>query len=294
MNLTITGYSTALFSTWYFIEELGLLFDAGDGVMASLLQKSRKIENVFISHADRDHLTGLLQFNQLNARAGFPRLFFPANARSFFALEAFTKTFDSQVKQTIWSGINENEHIQISKDMFVQSIKNNHVKTEPNEVKSLGYQVYQLKNKLKPEYLTLSQAEIIELTKRIGRENMTYEVRTNVLAYSGDTPVENAEKWNHTQILIHEATFLRRDEFAKLDTKRNKHSSLEDVLKMVSELTVETLILGHFSSRYSGELIDETIKFFCKEFKLTIPVYRLLPGQIHRNILATEPINPVL
>ncbi|WP_315814720.1 hypothetical protein [Paraflavitalea speifideaquila] len=42
MQFTITGYSTALFSTWYFIEELGLLFDAGDGVSAGLLQKAGK------------------------------------------------------------------------------------------------------------------------------------------------------------------------------------------------------------------------------------------------------------
>ncbi len=39
MNLTITGYSTALFSTWYFIEELGILFDVGDGITSILLQK---------------------------------------------------------------------------------------------------------------------------------------------------------------------------------------------------------------------------------------------------------------
>lgn len=57
MEFTISGYSTALFSTWYFIEELGLLFDAGDGVITYLLQKSRKIKYIFISHADRDHLT---------------------------------------------------------------------------------------------------------------------------------------------------------------------------------------------------------------------------------------------
>ena len=77
MNYTITAYSTALFSTWIFIEELGLLFDAGDGVAAGLLQKSRKIKHVFISHADRDHLTGLMQLNQLNSRAGFPKIYYP-------------------------------------------------------------------------------------------------------------------------------------------------------------------------------------------------------------------------
>ena len=72
MQLTITGYSTALFATWYFIDELNMLFDAGDGLTAGLLHKARKVEHVFISHADRDHLTGLLQFNQLNAREAPP------------------------------------------------------------------------------------------------------------------------------------------------------------------------------------------------------------------------------
>ena len=71
--MTITGYSTALFSTWYFVEELGLLFDVGDGLMSNLMQKSRKIKHTFITHPDRDHLTGLMQFTQLNAREGYLR-----------------------------------------------------------------------------------------------------------------------------------------------------------------------------------------------------------------------------
>lgn len=45
-HLRITGYSTALFATWFFIEELGLLLDAGDGVSAGLLQKSRKVKQI--------------------------------------------------------------------------------------------------------------------------------------------------------------------------------------------------------------------------------------------------------
>ncbi len=89
MNLTITGYSTALFSTWYFIEELGLLFDAGDGVTAGLLQKSRKVKNILISHADRDHITGLLQFNQLNARDGLPVIHFPKDSSCGHCLPFF-------------------------------------------------------------------------------------------------------------------------------------------------------------------------------------------------------------
>src|SRR2546423_5921372 len=55
-RLTITGYSTALFSTWIFIEEMRLLFDAGDGVMSGLMHKSGKIRHIAMSHADRDHV----------------------------------------------------------------------------------------------------------------------------------------------------------------------------------------------------------------------------------------------
>ncbi|MGB0578919.1 MAG: MBL fold metallo-hydrolase [Limisphaerales bacterium] len=71
-KLTITASSTALFSTWVFLEELGVAFDAGDGLVAGLLQKSRKVRHVFATHADRNHLTGLLQFNQLNDRPRHP------------------------------------------------------------------------------------------------------------------------------------------------------------------------------------------------------------------------------
>ncbi len=51
---------------------------------------------MFISHADRDHLTGLLQFNQLNARSGFPVIYYPKDCGSFPALKEFTTKFDPQ------------------------------------------------------------------------------------------------------------------------------------------------------------------------------------------------------
>lgn len=291
MNLTITGYSTALFSTWYFIEELGLLMDAGDGLSAGLLQKARKIDNVFISHADRDHLAGLLQFNQLNARPGFPKIYYPYDCGSFPKLEEFSKKFDPHVSGTAWHALKENNHVQVREDLFVQSIRNNHVQVAPSVFKSFGYQVYQIKNKLKPEYLNLSQNEVKQLIAEQGRETMTEQVRTNILTYSGDTPVDDFEKWNHTKILIHEATFLGQAEQDAIHTHGNKHSNLEAVLKMVSNLSIETLILGHFSSRYSAKEIDERIKKLCKEYGIKIPVYRVLPGQLHRNILTEDPLN---
>jgi len=289
MKLTITGYSTALFSTWYFVEELGLLFDCGDGVTSTLLQKSRKIENVFVSHADRDHLTGLIQFNQLNGRNELPIIHYPKDCGSFKALEDFSKKFDPHISGTVWRQIVDREKVWIKKDIYVQAIRNNHVLCNDDIFKSFGYKVVQVKSKLKKEYLALNSTEIKELIDKKGRAETFEEIETILLSYSGDTPCENFEHWDNSKILIHEATFLGNDE-DNIQAHGNKHSKLEDVLKSVSEINIDCLILGHFSSRYSQEQIDNTIIELCRKFNYKIPVYRILPGQIMRNILDEKKI----
>ncbi|HEX9511504.1 MAG TPA: MBL fold metallo-hydrolase [Puia sp.] len=285
MQLTITGYSTVLFSTWYFIEEWGILFDAGEGMISSLLQKSRKIDQVFISHADRDHLTGLLQFNQLNARPGYPIIHYPKDSGSFTALETFSKKFDPQVAGTIWAPVTEGEEIWISQDILVKPIRNEHVPVDRHIIKSLGYQVIQVRKKLKPEYASLSGEDLRQLAEQQGRDSLSMESRVNLLGYSGDTPVEDAERWNNTKVLIHEATFLGNGEDRKVRAHGNKHSTLEEVMEMVSVLNIEQLILGHFSSRYSPEEIDRHIKDLCEKYSIGIPVHRVLPGEtIHLKV----------
>ena len=291
MNLTITGYSTALFSTWYFVEELGILFDAGEGLTAALLQKSRKISHVFISHADRDHLTGLLQFNQLNARKGFPIIHFPKHSGSFPALEQFSKKFDPHVSATIWNPVSEETPIWIRDNIFVAPIRNGHVPAAKETIKSLGYKVIQTKKKLKPELLHLGGAEIKKIIEEQGEANTYVEHRTNLLSYSGDTPVEDPARWDHSGILIHEATFLDTGEKQTVHTHGNKHSRLEEVMEMVSGIHIQKLVLGHFSSRYSPEQIDRRINELCDKYAINIPVYRLLPGETVRDILAGKTVN---
>lgn len=291
MKFTITGYSTALFSTWYFVEELGLLLDAGDGIISGLLQKSRKIKWVFISHADRDHLTGLLQLNQLNARPEFPKIYYPKDARSIASLEAFSKDFDSQVKSTEWLPLAEGEEVEIKKDLIVTSVKNHHVFSPDSIAKSFGYLIQLRKRKLKHEYLGLSQQEIIKLRSKLTDRELTYEVRDNLLGYSGDTPVENFEVWNNTEILIHEATFLNREEIEDNETRRNRHSVLEDVIVAATKIKIGVLILGHISSRYTAEEIDSCIHKCCDKYNVSFPVYRILPGESVHDILSNPPIN---
>lgn len=288
MTLTISGYSTALFATWYFIEELGLLFDCGDGMIAAMLQKSRKIEHIFLSHPDRDHITGLLQVNQLNAREGFPIISYPRDSNSFPALRDFSVKFDPHVRGTVWQPLADKDRVWIKKDIYVEALRNNHVPAAEHVIKSLGFRVVQVKYKLKAEYLSLPPLEIKKAIDTLGREATHNQVETILLCYTGDTPAENFAYWNNAKILIHEATFL--DDEMEMQSHRNKHSKLEDVIRGVKDIHVETLILGHFSSRYSREQIDSSIVALCQKYELRIPVYRVLPGQTVFDILSNKPL----
>lgn len=181
--------------------------------------------------------------------------------------------------------------VRIKDNLLVSSIKNGHSKAKQEFTKSLSYKVIQTKRKLKSEYAHLKGAEIKKLIENIGNDNVTKEAKSTLLGYSGDTPVEDYERWNHTKVLIHEATFLEDQNQREINPKGNYHSTLDEVIRMVSEINVETLILGHFSSRYSTEQIDRNIRKLCKECKIKIPVFRVLPEKIEKDILAGNPIN---
>ena len=264
-----------------------LLFDAGDGLVSSLLGTAGRINHVFISHADRDHLTGLLQFNQLNAKPGHPNIYYPKDAHSISAFEQFSKLFDRKVAGSVWKGVSHNQVLAIRDDLQVTARRNGHVRAPADLVKSLGYLVQTKRRKLKPEYFGLTGDDIRNVRNKIGEEAITELVTENILGYSGDTPAENFDQWNGCRVLIHETTFIYKHELADEAGRYNLHSTLDEVIALASQLTLGALILGHFSSRYKPHEIDEAIKRFCIENKTGFPVYRLLPGVYYQDILAT-------
>lgn len=290
-KFNITAYSTALFSTWINVEELNLLIDAGDGVCSGLLQKSRKIKDVFITHPDRDHLTGLPQFVQLNSREGLPRIYYPQDSGSFPALNQFLSKFDPHVSLSEWIPVTDKSRVEIKKNIEVEAIRNNHINCPVGTHKSLSYKVYEVRNKLKPEFQTMSGKEIKEIVENRGRDFITERVETNILSFSGDTPVDDYSKWDGSEILIHECTFLKDEGDSKVESRGNRHSKLDEVLKMVKEIEIKSLILNHFSSRYSKEEIDNAVRKLLTEYGIQIPVFLVYPGEIKRDILNGRLIN---
>jgi ribonuclease Z len=205
-------------------------------------------------------------------------------------MEEFFSKFDQHVANAIWKPLRDGDEAQLGKNRLVRAIKNGHVPAADGVDKSLSYKVIEQKSKLKPEFSELSKTDLQEQIKALGRNAVTEIAETEVLGFSGDTPVEGLARWENTEILIHEATFLEGDESGSVKRHGNKHSTLDDVLEMAANANIQRLVLGHFSSRYSDEMILEQVAELKKKFGIQIPIHCVLPGRTFRNILNQEPI----
>ena len=293
MNLQLSGHSTALYSTFWFLEPLGVMFDCGDGAAAFLQQKGRKVKYIFCSHPDRDHLAGLLQFIQVNSRAGAPTIVYPKGSGSFPALRDFSEKFDPhKAGYCDWIGAGSETAIEIKPNWEVQCYANKHLPHHDGDAadKSLSYSLVNHRRKLKLEFINLSGPEIGELCQTKGREHIYETVTETALTYTADTPLEPAKFWRDPKILIHEATFLDH-ETASSRNQETRHSVLSDVIKMASEMpSLEKLVLGHFSCRYHKERIRETIVRTAKDCDLKIPIYAVCPGESVWKLFSEKPV----
>lgn len=283
--LTITGFSTALYSTWYFVDELSCLFDCGDGACSGLLQKSRKVKHIFITHPDRDHLAGLVQFCQLNGRNGLS-IYYPAGSGSFEALAKFLKRFDPHATAARWVPLEPDDEVPLRRDLVVRAVENRHLGTTPGRTRSLSYFVESIVRKLKPEHEGKSGQELSELRQRSGEQALTVPARHKILVYSGDTPVESDGRYEGAEILIHEATFLSSDELEPNDPGLREHSCLDRLMEMISQSDVGTLILGHFSSRYDEATVLATVTEMANRYQVDIPIRILFPGKLVHDVLS--------
>ncbi|ETP17966.1 hypothetical protein F441_07745 [Phytophthora nicotianae CJ01A1] len=153
------------------------------------------------------------------------------------------------------------DEVHISAKYLVRAVPTKH------RVPSLGYILYEKKNRLKPEYRQLPGAEIAAL-KRAGKEITSAEL-TPEIAYTGDTTIEafttaaddeRTKDLLQVKILITEATYTD-SKMTIQDAVARGHMHL-DQLAIHENLfqRVGTLVLVHFSARYSAEELAECIQ----------------------------------
>lgn len=288
--LTLTGQSTALFSTWIFLEEWRLLFDAGDGVMSNLMHRSRRIHTIAVSHADRDHIFGLLQLNHHNAGHNLRQVLYPADARSIERMRDFAWAFDrATADQYDWIGVNPGHDYPLNNELTLRPIRNSHLERLGTATRSLGYAVVRNFRKLKPEFLEASQEDLRTAGSTHGSHYLTEPHQETLLAYSGDTGVLPPDTWLGAKTLIHEATWLRDGEIEE-GWPGHQHSTMPEVLVMARDAAPERLVLHHLSSRYRmGEIAPE-VRRAAAELHLPFPIWVMPPGEVVEDLFSRAPV----
>jgi Metal-dependent hydrolases of the beta-lactamase superfamily III len=131
-----------------------------------------------------------------------------------------------------------------------------------HKVESYGYIIKRVTKRLKPEYMNLSQMEIIKVKSKVGANNMTEPFHTNMIGYTGDTTIDgvlhNSEFLN-VPLLIMECTGFSKED--KAETKQGKHIHIDDIIMNLDKFNNMKVVLFHASQKYKKlEDIQDYIK----------------------------------
>ncbi|WP_448375014.1 MBL fold metallo-hydrolase [Fervidobacterium sp.] len=268
--MNITAFSKALYSTWIYYSPERILFDAGEGVSTMLSNKIYAVKRIFLTHGHVDHIAGLWNIintrnNAMGDREKPLTVYYPAGNRGIELYADFLKRANSELRFKLeFVPLKEGDKISLrdaeSTNRYILPFSVNHTYSET----AFGYHVIEVRKRLKEEYRSLPKDEITNLVKTLGNEQITETYEKKVLTVSGDTILLKREDISDTEILFHECTFLKRE-----DRKFNNHASLDEVIDLVKDANVQTLVLYHISSRYIRS-IERTLK------KVNVPGTKIL------------------
>ena len=322
MQLSLAMHSSPRFSTWLWFNDWKVLIDTGDGVSQHLGYKLRKIDTVLLTHAHRDHIGGIFQVINQRGEAGPFAIAHPAHGKSWNQIERFSLGFNpGSSHQAIWRPLEEGDWIETGVEgRLVQCFRTRHFSNDdPNNApRSLGYHLVWRKNKVKPEYLELSQKELdavrLEIGERaiadpqyddlgakdrnstkmrLGAQGITAPIDEKIVTVSGDGQPLSVEEVAGAQLLVHEATFLRADDYDADEAGEDVghvHSTIYDALKLAKDANVPNVVLYHISTRYmDGEIRDAT-REIAAQLELKARVWPILPRRVYWDVLRDKPI----
>ena len=251
-GLTIEGYSRAAVQSYWRVPEMKLGFDLGAQPWDFM-----GTGNWFISHAHLDHIAALPVYvaRRRMMKMSPPKIYLPSCAVENVKrmLHAFSRLDRGRLPCHL-VGVEPNQEIELSRERLVTTHATKHT------LPSLGYVVWDRRNKLKPEYSELRGDQIRDL--RQAGEEVTVEHRVPRLAYLGDsTPVgldENPVMYE-SEVLITEMTFLAPDH-RKQKIHKLGHIHLDDIVARNDRFQNQLVIATHFSTRYHARQIEAIVK----------------------------------
>ncbi len=322
MQLQLALHSSPRFSTWLWFNDWKTLIDAGDGASQHLGYKIRKIDTVLLTHSHRDHIGGLLQVINQRGEAGPFTLAHPTMGRSYRDMESFSLRFNpGSSRSAVWRPLEEGDWIDSGvAGRLIKAFRTRHfLHDDPqNAPRSLGYHLIWRKQKVRPEYATLTQRELDDVRRELGKtalsdprnagktERELEQLQTEAGRAAITSPVD--EKWitvggdgwpldpnevAGTQILLHEATFLAPDDYdaeAAGEDVGHMHSTVLDALRVADEAKVNDVLLYHISTRYSDQEIRDGIQVAAKQAGFKGRVFAAMPRRVYFDFAREKPV----
>ncbi len=262
----LKGFSRALFSTWLYHRRFNILFDAGEGVATNLLNRVFGIRKVFLSHGHADHIAGLVNLiNIRNLGAGDQTaplvIHYPRNNTLLDIMKNYLAQTQSELSfDLIWKPIEAGERIEIDDKrgkIFLRTFRTQH----SHKQLSLGFNIIEMRRRLKPEFVGLSQAEINSAIWKVGKEQVAELFEQTIFTYGGDSRPISPDSVRGSHFLCHECTYMKTE-----DDERNfqQHSVLDEVLDTVIAAEAKAALLFHVSLRYTSEEVRNAVLQACR------------------------------
>ncbi|CAN1262456.1 tRNase Z TRZ1 [Linum perenne] len=260
-SMTIQGYpieglSIAGVETCIIFPSMNLAFDIGRCPQRAISQ-----DFLFISHAHMDHIGGLPMYV---ATRGLNRMKPPTIIVPTCIKETVEKLFDvhreldgSELRHKL-VGLDVGEEIYLRRDLKVKAFRTYHT------VRSQGYVIYQVKEKLKQEYHGLSSNEIKNL--KSSGVKITDTVTHPEIAFTGDTMSDFILDESNidvlkAKILVMECTFVE-DRVTVEHAREYGHTHLYEIIKHADKFQNKAILMIHFSARYTVEVCS--LMLYCK------------------------------
>jgi ribonuclease Z len=250
-QLTLAGYSRSTVATYLFVPELSILFDVG--ICPSTAAAAT---DVFLSHLHLDHALALPHYachrNMLHLPPG--RIHVPVGTRAavaawidqLAALQGPERThFDFELTEMA-----PGDERPLRGRHFVRALRTDHT------VPSLGFAVFERREKLRPEFAGFPGEEIGR-RKREG-EHVTDLADVPLVTYLGDTGprvFDDHPEVGESDVLVCECTFLAPEH--RENARETKHIHIQDLAERAALLRSRKLVLTHFSMRYKEGQIRE-------------------------------------